>query len=359
MQKDRAGGAVPRGPEKRARSMKIFRGTTPAWALLVVSAITTLALLAAAYEIVSSLRYDRWKRGFDVIGWLTVPSPNSVLMWEYRPYGHWREFAFNRYGFRDRDYESTEKASNTHRVAFIGDSVTLGLFTPIEDTFVTRFETAANQLGLGHAVQALNFSVDGYNAPQIYEMLRTKTLEFHPDKVVYMLCLNDFDFEDSSGYKIQYFRKPTSFLLRDLERVYRNRVYMRLGGGDFHGYYFRKNRKRAFEAILDMNTVLTQKGVRFVVAVLPVFPDAAPDFTDYPVRDMHREIAAFLNEHRIHHVDLLDAFAQQQRPPKSFAHDIWHPNAEGHLLIARHLLQPILGPTGDHAVAPLDHESRQ
>ena len=118
----------------------------------------------------------------------------------------------NRWGFRDRDYETPGKPADTHRIAFLGDSVTLGLGVAAEDVFVRRFEDAANGLGLGYTVQALNFSVDGYNTVQVNELLRTKVLPFAPDKVIYVLCLNDFDFADASGMKIRYFRKPKSFL---------------------------------------------------------------------------------------------------------------------------------------------------
>ena len=119
----------------------------------------------------------------------------------------------NRYGFRDLDRESTAKPDGTFRIVFAGDSVTLGVGIPLETTFVRRFEMEANQMESQYRIQALNFAVDGYNTPQICEMIRSKVMSFSPDKVVYVMCLNDFDFELSSGDKILYFRKPRSFLL--------------------------------------------------------------------------------------------------------------------------------------------------
>lgn len=264
-------------------------------------------------------------------------SPNPVLMWEYRPYGEFEQIKTNRYGFRDRDYESKAKPENTYRLAFIGDSVTLGMRVSVEETFVRQFEAAANQLESQHMVQALNFAVDGYNTLQVYEMLRTKVLDFAPDKVVYMLCLNDFDFDESSGMKILYFRKPKSFLLSGLEKA-----YQKLRGGDFHLYHFRKNKKVDFQNLLDMRTMLEREGIRFQVVVLPVFPGSATDFENYPLRDMHKEIGKFLEENGIRYLDLLEAFTEQGKPPKFYAFDIWHPNAEGHLFIPQKLLVSIL-----------------
>jgi lysophospholipase L1-like esterase len=327
--------------------MKIISLTGAELRLLLVSVGLSVLLLAGAYEIFENIRYERWKSEFDVIGGLSVPSSNPVLMWEYRPNGQWAELTMNRWGFRDRDYETPAKPPGTYRIAFVGDSVALGLRTAAEDIFVRRFEEGANGLGLGHAVQALNFSVDGYNTVQVHEMLRTKVLAFAPDKVVYVLCLNDFDFEDSSGLKIQYFRKPKSFLLATVERVFRHRIYQQLAGNDFHRYYFHKNKQQAFEKIREMNGLLAQSGIGFHVVVVPVFFDSAPDFANYPVRDIHTQIGAFLSNQGIPHHDLLETFAEQRKPPASYSYDVWHPNAEGHLLIARRMLEVLLPRAGD------------
>jgi hypothetical protein len=338
--------------------MKIISFASAELRLLLVSIGLSVAVLAGGYEIFQSIRYERWKSEFDVIGGLTVPSPNPVLMWEYRPNGHWAELTMNRWGFRDRDYETPAKPSGTYRVAFVGDSVALGLFVAEEDVFVRRFEDAANQRGLPYAVQALNFSVDGYNALQVSEIVRTKALLFAPDKVVYVLCLNDFDFEDSSGFKIRYFHKPKSFLLETVEQVFRRRIYQQLAGNDFHHYYFKKNREATFQAIRNMNSLLAQSGVGFHVVVLPVFHDSAPDFASYPLQDIHAEIGVFLSKNGIQHTDLLQTFAARGEPPAFFSRDIWHLNVEGHLLIARRMLDVLLPGAGDRDDATL-HRGKQ
>lgn len=317
--------------------MNITSFAKSSFGLLLLSTTICVVLLAGTYEAVENIRYHRWKRNFDKIGLLAVRSPNPVLMWEYRPYAEWQKLKINRYGFRDRDYESMAKPANTYRVAFIGDSITLGLFVAVEETFVRQFEAAANQGVLLHKVQALNFGIDGYNTPQVYEMLRTRVLDFAPDEIVYVLCLNDFDFEDSSGTKILYFQKPASFVLAALEEVYRHRIYQQLLGGDFHLYHFKKNKQIVFQKILEMKAILEAESIRFQVVVLPVFHETATDFREYPLRGMHKEIGTFLHANGIQYFDLLEAFTEQPKPPKFYAHDIWHPNPEGHRLIAQNL----------------------
>lgn len=301
--------------------------------LILLSSIISAILFVGVFELVASMHYDRWKADFDSSGWfgkITIPSTNPVLMWEYRPYGEYKSIRTNRHGFRDLDYESTAKPDDTLRVAFAGDSVTLGMGVDLEDTFVRQFELQANQVDSDQRVQALNFAIDGYNTPQIYEMIRTKVLQFSPDRVVYVLCPNDFDFSQSDGKKILYFKKPGSFFLRIMEKV-----YQKLSGIDYHVYYFEKNKEAVFQNIVAMRDLLAARGVGFQVVILPVFP---PGFDDYPLRDMEQEIEMFLQAKDIQVLALYEAFAATGESPGYYASDIWHPNVEGHRLIARQLL---------------------
>jgi hypothetical protein len=310
------------------------------YVLMLLSMATSLALFVGVFELVANIRYHRWKAGFDNYGWfkrITVPSENPVLMWEYRPYGSIDEIETNRYGFRDIDYESTAKPGNTLRIAFVGDSVTLGMGVDFEETFVRRFEAEANRMGFRRRIQALNFAVDSYNTPQICEMIRAKVLGFEPDRVVYMMCMNDFDFKQSSGEKIRYFRKPRSFLLSTIENL-----YQRCRGCEFHLYHFRRNKDAVFRSILGIRDMLEREGSSLQVVLLPVFFPHAPDFEDYPLRAMHGEIVEYLELNGIRSLDLLDAFASPAETPSYYAADIWHLNARGHRLTARQLASSIL-----------------
>lgn len=305
--------------------------------LVLFSSLFSLILLIAAFELISTISYYRWKEDFDNAGWfgkITVPSENPMLMWEYRPYGKNEVVGIevNRYGFRDLDYESTAKPENTHRVAFAGDSVTLGASVRFEETFVRQFEAEAAQLALPEQLQALNFSVDGYNTIQVAELIRARVLAFSPDTVVYVMCMNDFDFTQSSGDKTRYFHKPKSFFVEVLEKAYR-RVQSWFGG-DFHEYFFRKNKAAVFESILELQTLLAEQNVDFRVLVLPVFPAS---FAEYPLEAMHQEIDAFLLENNIEYLDLLPAFQASGQSPGYYAPGIWHPNPIGHQFIAQNI----------------------
>jgi lysophospholipase L1-like esterase len=308
--------------------------------LLLLSTTITTVLFVGVFEIVKNIKYYRWKADFDNYGWfgkLTIPSPNPVLMWEYRPNGEINQIKADRYGFRNLDYESAAKPDNTFRIAFAGDSVTLGLGVSREQTFVHQFEIAARQIESQYSIQALNFAVDGYNTPQILEMIRTKVLNFSPDKVVYVMCLNDFDFTQSSGSKIRYFRKPKSFFLSEIEKI-----HQRFYGDDFHQYHFKKNKNVVFQSILDMREILKQEDISFQVVILPIFPDLPVTLGNYPLLDMHIEIGIFLEQNGIQFFDLREAFTQSGELPRYYASDTWHPNVKGHKFIAKQLLPSIL-----------------
>lgn len=320
--------------------MKFFSFAKTRLGLIMLSSIISAVMFAGIFEIVESIRYYLWKKNFDNLGWIgkiTVPSLNPVLMWEYRPYGKIEQIETNRYGFRDFDYESMIKPEDTFRIAFAGDSITLGLSIDLEETFVRQFEIEANQIESKYRIQALNFAVDGYNTPQVCEMVKTRVLDFSPDIVVYTMCLNDFDFSESSGLKIRYFRRPKSFFLSKAESAYK-----RLFGGDFHLYHFRKNKNVVYRNILEVREALEREGCRLQIVILPVFPANATDFDNYQFRDMHKEIGKFLVKNDIRFLDLLEAFSKLREPPRKYSFEIWHPNVKGHQFIAQQLLPFVL-----------------
>ncbi|MEO1083015.1 MAG: SGNH/GDSL hydrolase family protein [Acidobacteriota bacterium] len=299
--------------------------------LLVGSLTLSGVLLIGAFEVIQNVRYHQWRQNFKGTAWLgtvTVPSENGTLMWEYRPNATHKRITTNDFGFRDALDRRLEKDDGTRRIAFIGDSVTLGYGEEEPDIFVRRFESALRERRPEQDLDALNFGIDGYSAPQIAEVLRRKVLPFSPDWVVYALCLNDFDFATSAGDKVRYFRKPKSFFLVKLEHLIR-----RVRGIDFHTYKFQKNRDDVFQELLDMRNLVRAEDVGFLVTVIPIFPVDVNSFAGYPHEEIHRELDDFATANGIEILDGLTAFRNAGGPPRAYANDIWHPNREGHRVI--------------------------
>ena len=98
-----------------------------------------------------------------------------------------------------------------------------------------------------------------------------------------------------------------------------------------------------FHYLSKIHELLEREGIRFQVVLVPVFEESDDDgFRNYPLKDLHQQIANILTEYKTEIVDLIDIFAKQDKGPKFYAYDIWHPNEEGHWFIARQLLRPVL-----------------
>jgi len=153
--------------ESGASSQRSWIRSSCLRAVLVLGSLAVGALLfALGYEVFATARYYIWRSGYDNFGnfeRITVKSPNPILMWEYKPYGKRPNpplVETNRYGYRERDFESKTKPEGTIRVAFIGDSVTLGLYVSNSRIFVSQFERLANTRFKDSRLQALNFGID-------------------------------------------------------------------------------------------------------------------------------------------------------------------------------------------------------
>ncbi|MFP4083228.1 MAG: SGNH/GDSL hydrolase family protein [Candidatus Aminicenantes bacterium] len=327
--------------------------------LALASAFITFFVLVILYEVYQNVRYYRFKAFYrkkgDLYGNLTIASPNEKLIWEYRPNGVCQSkrkeykgelkgtIRTNRYGFRDYDYASPDKEEGVNRVAFIGDSVTLGLWVDFDEIFVKRFEVKANKLSQDQKIQALNFSVDGYNTLQIHEMLKARVLPFSPDQVVYVMCLNDFDLHEAAASKIYYFRKPKSFFLKRIKELFHRTE--RPEKEDYYFFHYHRNKMKAFTKILEMRNMLNPPQIDFLVVIMPIF-DFGEGFANYPYTKIHAEIKNFLSKREVRVFDLLEVFEEKIENPCDYAYDVWHPNPKGHRLMARALLEPVLKAEG-------------
>ena len=304
--------------------------------LIVVGSLVGLVLFVFGYEVVETVRYYQWRADFEGTAWLgavTVPSDDPELMWEYRPHAKHKRIRTNNHGLRGPDVE-VRKSQWQERVAFIGDSVTLGYGEEEGNIFVTVFEQEATRLDRRKEIQALNFGVDGYATPQIARLLETKVMDFQPDHVVYVMCLNDFDFTTSAGDKVRYFRKPGSFLWVKLEHLVR-----KLRGLDFHTHKFRKNRDEVLARVAAMADRARSERAEFHWVLLPIFPRQVHSFSAYPHQQIHDEIRAFAGAESIDFIDILDELRSRGGPPRAYSNDVWHPNVDGHRVIGEALLE--------------------
>ena len=325
---------------------------------VVSSIIITLMVCIAViggYEVYKYRQYSEWKKGIDTqsppADRLSIPSLNSVLLWEYRP--NWmyvskdKGFSIktNSNGFRGREFSLEKPLGVGCRIGFLGDSNVLGFFVDEKFTFVEKYEKYMNARTALSIVQAMNFGIDGYNAIQLHELLKEKVLDFELDRVIYVLNLNDFDFYDASGEKIRYYRRPKSFLLEKIGILLRNyEMGYSKGVDNFvkrHLFYFKKNKADVFNRVSSMKKILDERGIEFSVLIIPANVRATDSFSDYPLEIMHQESAMVLGGLDVDVLDLLSDFSAQDKPPSYYFHDGWHPNQFGHDFIAQRLVDRI------------------
>jgi len=312
--------------------------------LMLFSTLLGVIAFVFIFEFLASYQYDKWKEEFtkssDWYGMLTVSSENEVLLWEYRPNAVGEkldvEIATNDYGFRDV-YHKLDQPDSAYRIAFVGDSVTVGIGIEAESTFVRLFDDEANAVNRPVDVEVMSFSVDGYSGRQVLELAREKAAAFSPDTIVYVLCMNDFDFERASGQKQKYFKKPDNFFLRIVDRL-----YVKYLGGDYYEYSYQKNGLTVLSDIVQTKEELQTKGIDFQVVLMPIFRFDETS-AGYPLSWLHEEIAKKLTENDVSVIDLLPVL-EQEAALSTYGYDEWHLNNNGHRMVADQLNEALLKP---------------
>jgi hypothetical protein len=157
-------------------------------------------------------------------------------------------------------------------------------------------------------------------------------MQFKPDEVIYIMCVNDFNFDSLEGDMQIFFEKPRSFIVQTLKRV-----FMHITPEDNHLVNFDKNKDRVFSLIGDMHERLASQNIEFLVILVPAFYQDETTFENYPLARLHQETATALTGMGVHVIDLLPSFSISHMPPRHFAHDIWHLNKAGHEHVALEL----------------------
>lgn len=107
--------------------------------------------------------------------------PSLQIEWNGKP------FSTNRWGMRDQEY-SQEKPAGTLRVALMGPSHVMGNGVADGETFEALVETRLNRelrLPNYERIEILNFGVDGFTLPQELALLQERALSFQPDVVLF------------------------------------------------------------------------------------------------------------------------------------------------------------------------------
>ena len=174
--------------------------------ILVISSIVFAVLVIdlVAYNLFDSRKLGTGARQFfqfsRLLGW--EHRPNAEGTWYAYKDGTRTHVKINSYGFADSD-RSTDKTRP--RIAMLGDSTTE--FWEVAENF--RGQYVLEEM-LDGDFEVLNFGLRGAGTDQGYIRLVDQVVDFDPDIVVYLFCINDIANNVSKGDKPYFVIDPGS-----------------------------------------------------------------------------------------------------------------------------------------------------
>lgn len=236
-------------------------------------------------------------------------------------------------GLRDKEYSI--KRNKAYRIIFLGDSSTFGWGVEKESTFEYLIE---EKLNLAHPAEIINFGIGNYNTEQEVNLFLEKGLKYQPDKVVVFYSINDAE-KIPQKYKLWFFGYSRLFTFYWskisilVSNIYGSASYKEYYSNLYHNGF--SGWTRAEKAFLRLKNVCDNNGIKLQVVLLP----ETHDFVNYPFKNEHNFITAFLKSHAISVIDLAPFFESYTEPAKLLwvANDDAHLNANGHKLVAEYV----------------------
>jgi lysophospholipase L1-like esterase len=242
----------------------------------------------------------------------------------------WEEF--NHDGVRDRTH-TVEKPDDVWRVAFLGDSVTLGAGLPPAEAYPQVLQTRLDAEGRG--TEVFNVALWGWSTRQQRLAWERIARKYRMDQVVLAVCLNDIPELHNN------LARPPRLLAALHERSAVVRRAVNAEGRAIENveqlFYqpdaakVRQGYAEFFREVRALHRSVKEDGAALDVVVFPFRFQLAPDA---PPPLAQRRIAAFCAEEGLRCFDLLPQL--RQWGPEAFL-DYDHLSAQGARLVADHL----------------------
>jgi GDSL-like Lipase/Acylhydrolase family len=267
---------------------------------------------------------------------------DPVLRYEMKPGVVCGEGVTNELGMIDSP-RAVQKPPDTLRVACLGDSVG-GDCSLLHENVCASLEHILTSARGGRPVEALNFSVPGYNTMQEARALEAKALRFTPDAVVVLYVINDPEPDLAISHYL-----PGHFKFEHLLWSGARLAAWRLAGPSLEpfGPWLRAlyEDPRAWDDVVvagfdRIRSAVEPQHLPVVVAVFPLF--APPSLAEH--RAIYAKVVDEAERHGFAGVDLsATAFRDQSidallKPSR----DMIHPNALAHRLAAEAIARELL-----------------
>jgi hypothetical protein len=362
--------------------------------LAVCSLVMALVVIEIALRTTHAFNARvAWTEPDPAIGWRFTPEREY---WFFAENDHAIQGRINAMGWRDHERVRT-KASETLRVAVLGDSYVEAFQVELDSTFVAIGERMARARGLN--VEFMNFGRSGMGPAEESIVMQRDVLPCHPDVVVLLYTPNndiadanrataaddlrpfytvdardslhlDTSFQRTRGYRIRRFLNPlkqrSALFSLVAERYNAARLARAANVRDKKTPERKLSREQTLTTrhpdatlvanyaltkriVAEMARVLESRGVGFVLMSVPlVYEDAEivqlraldpafdPEYFD-------RDLAALADSSEFAFLPLTSAFSARHRVVGSPLH--WaHWNYQGHRLVGELLAGAVTGP---------------
>jgi hypothetical protein len=250
----------------------------------------------------------------------------------------------NAWAMRDHEY-ARAKPPRTFRLAVIGASTVMGWRVGDDEGFEPllerRLEREASSLGPYDHVESLNFAIPGYVAVQFVTLV-DRSLEFAPDAV--LLITQDNDLERTIGRLVYYAQHNIDFP----DYGVRDMALEAARGAPSVAVAERRLHVHAEEVLTRLYRAMAErcraKNAKPVWVYLPAL-DGVPRMADREVLFRAARSAGFTI------VDLTGVYDGHDRATLTVDSADYHPNAEGHRLIAQRLYDALM--SAPNVLAPV------
>jgi len=249
------------------------------------------------------------------------------------------EVETNDLGMRDRPIEL--KKEGEIRVLTLGDSVTFGVGVKEPETFPRRLEANLNGNSNG-VVRIINAGVGGYNTQQEWGFLSLKGEDIAPDIVVLLYVYNDFEVNkgpyDPRNWMSIENKSPPQVISVLLGRIWLYRLmtftlnYSGRTGADITGLQESEGWQESMDSLGKIADWCARQEIPFVVFVYRMHETPLTRACYESVKDVGLSEGFPV-------LDTLPWFASKDFRAITNSVVDPHPNAEGHSLLAKGILQ--------------------
>ena len=248
----------------------------------------------------------------------------------------------NSHGYFDNEYRY-EKAPETKRIIVIGDSIAQGLGLDREgnDAFGKRLEgQLKSDTEQTNKIEVIVLAVTGYSTSQQLIILQEQALKYDPDLIIWSYVFNDPAhpiYHNANGELGRYFYQPKIQVAHLLSKGFfsiNEAIKSIPCDKEYHQQLHCVYWDKISANINQIGDISQSNNIRVIFLIHPIFEENN-DFSQYSLLNIHQQLTEAADKAGLIPIDLLEVFEQYPSEKlKLQPQDPWHPNEEGHQIIA-------------------------